>query len=106
MWTALLADTPINAEATCPATGTPIRVDFTPDGVDRVEPASTVVALISPLAPQLQQLSREQAEADICAHQPFFASVEAAADWQVQHLGGHIFPVRSFSRGGDASLAP
>jgi len=83
VWIALLAGMPIHAEATCPATGIPIRVDFTPDpdDVERVEPPSTVIAVISPLAPQLQQLSsREQAEADVCPQQPFFASAEAAAD--------------------------
>ena len=97
VWTALLAGTPIHAEATCPATGTPIRADLTPDGVERVEPPSTVIAVISPLVPQLQQLSsREQAEADVCSQQPFFASTEAAADWQSQHPAGRIFPVREF----------
>jgi len=97
VWIALLAGTPIHAEATCPATRSPIRVDFTPDGVGRVEPPSTVIAVISPLAPQLQQLSsREQADADICSQQPFFASAEAAAHWQAQHRGGRIFPVRQF----------
>ena len=97
VWTALLAGTPIHAEATCPATGIPIRVDLTPDGVERVEPPSTVITMISPLAPQLQQLSgKEQAEADVCSQQPFFASAEAAADWQAQHPAGRIFPVREF----------
>jgi alkylmercury lyase len=97
IWTALLAGQPIHAEAICPATGTPIRVDFTPDGVERVEPPSTVIAVISPLAPQLQQLSSpEQVDADVCAHQPFFASVEAATAWLAQHPGGRIFPVREF----------
>ena len=95
VWTALLAGTPIHAEATCPATGTPIRADLAPGGVERVEPHSTVIAVISPLVPQLQQLSsREQAEADVCSQQPFFASTEAAADWQSQHPAGRIFPVR------------
>jgi alkylmercury lyase len=97
VWMALLAGTPIHAEAICPATGSSIRVDFTPKGVERVEPPSTVVAVISPLAPQLQQLSsREQAEADICSEQPFFASVEAAANWLAQHPQGRIFPVSEF----------
>jgi alkylmercury lyase len=97
VWTALLAGTPIRAEATCPATGTRIRVDLTPDGVERVEPPSMVVAVISPLAPQLQQLSNgEQADADICSQQPFFASAEAAADWLALHPQGRIFPVREF----------
>jgi len=97
VWTALLVDTPIQAQATCPATGTPIRVDLTPDGVEHVEPPSTVIAVISPLAPQLQQLSSgEQADVDVCAHQPFFASAEAAAEWQAQHPGGRIFPVSEF----------
>jgi len=97
VWMALLAGQPVHAEATCPATGTHIRVDLTPEGVERMEPPSTVIAVISPLAPQFQQLSsREEAEADVCSQQPFFASAEAAADWQTQHPAGHIFPVREF----------
>src|SRR6266487_1898948 len=97
VWMALLAGQPVHAEATCPATGTPIWVDLTPDGVERVEPPSTVIALLSPLAPQLQQLSSgEQAEAEVCPQQPFFASAEAAAEWQAQHPGGRIFPVSEF----------
>ena len=97
VWMALLAGQPVHAEATCPATGSTIWVDLTPDGVERMEPPSTVIAVISPLAPQFQQLSsREEAEADVCSQQPFFASAEAAADWQAQHPAGHIFPVREF----------
>jgi len=53
--------------------------------------------VISPLAPQLQQLSSgEQADVDVCAHQPFFASAEAAAEWQAQHPGGRIYPISEF----------
>ncbi len=97
VWMALLAGQPIHAEASCPATDTPIRVAFTPDGLERMEPPSTVIAVISPLAPQLQQLSsREQAEADVCSQQPFFASAEAATNWQAQHPDGRIFPVWEF----------
>ncbi len=97
VWMALLAGQPVHAEATCRATGTHIRVDLTPEDVERVEPPSMVVAVISPLAPQLQQLSSgEQADVDVCAHQPFFASAEAAAEWQAQHPGGRIFPVSEF----------
>jgi alkylmercury lyase len=97
VWMALLAGTPIHAKATCPATGTPIRVDFTPEGVERVDPPSTVIAVISPLAPQLQQLSSgERADVDVCSQQPFFASAEAAAEWQAQHPGGRIFPISEF----------
>jgi alkylmercury lyase len=62
-----------------------------------VEPPGTVIAVISPLAPQLQQLSsREQADADICSQQLFFASADAAANWLAQHPGGRIFPISEF----------
>ena len=107
VWTALLAGTPTRAEAICPATSTPIRVDLTPDGVDRVEPPSTVIAVISPLAPQLQQLSGgEQAEAEVCSQQPFFASAEAAADCWRCTRGGASSRLGSFSPGGVAFLSP
>jgi alkylmercury lyase len=44
---ALALGRPIHAEATCPATATPIRVDLTPDRVERIDPPTAVVAVVN-----------------------------------------------------------
>ena len=107
VWTALLAGTPIHAEATCPATGTPIRADLTPDGVERVEPPSTVIAVISPLVPQLQQLRAGNKLKRTSA-----PSSHSSLQQRRRQTGspntppGVSFRFGSFSCGGDASLPP
>lgn len=96
-WAALAAGVSFRAESKCPTTGTTIRVDLSPDGVERVEPSSTVVAVLHPQAPVLQEMSNvEQADADVCSQQPFFDSAEAAASWLAAHPGGRIYPVAEF----------
>lgn len=96
-WAALAAGVSFRAESKCPTTGTTIRVDLSPDGARRVEPSSTVVAVLHPQASVLQEMSNgEQADADVCSQQPFFASAEAAASWLAAHSGGRIYPVAEF----------
>jgi alkylmercury lyase len=80
---ALVLGRPIHAEATCPATGTPIRVDITPEGVERIDPPTAVVAVVD-------------LDAEVCAQQPFFASAQAASPWLADHPQGRLIPVRSF----------
>jgi alkylmercury lyase len=69
---ALAIGRPIHAEATCPATGTPIRVDITPEGVEHIDPPTAVVAVVN-LDADLT-LGLDRIDADVCAQQPFFAS--------------------------------
>jgi alkylmercury lyase len=99
-WAALATGVSFSAMSRCPVTGTDIRVDFSPDspnGVERVEPSGTVVAVLHPQAPVLQEMSNvEKADADVCSEQPFFASAEAAASWVAAHPGGRIYPVAEF----------
>jgi alkylmercury lyase len=91
---ALALGRPIHAEATCPATGTPITVDITPEGVERIDPPTTVVAVVD-LDADLT-LGLDRIDADVCAQQPFFASAQAASRWLADHPQGRLIPVRSF----------
>jgi hypothetical protein len=76
---ALALGRPIHAEATCPATGTPIRVDITPEGVDRIDPCTPVVAVVD-LDVDLT-LGLDRIDAEVCVRQPLFASTQAASRW-------------------------
>jgi len=88
----------LQVEETCPVTGTPIRIVFTPRRVERVEPAGAVVAAMIH-----SQESRSQAEtagdveeldASVCVQMPLFASAGVAQGWLDAHLGGLVLPVR------------
>jgi alkylmercury lyase len=85
----------LQVEETCPATGTPIRIEFTPSRVQDVEPAGAVVAM-----PPVQVLDRAdemtvwEVDASICAQCPFYSSAEAAHGWLANFPGGRVFPVR------------
>jgi alkylmercury lyase len=91
---ALALGRPIHAEAICPATGTPISVDITPDRVERIDPPTAVVAVVN-LDADLT-LGLDRTDADVCAQQPFFASADAASQWLADHPQGRLIPVRSF----------
>lgn len=87
-------DVPFRVEDTCATTGVPIRVDFVPDGYERVDPPTTVVPLL-PVA-HIRDVtggSFEQINATVCTYQPFYASAEAAADWLRATPGGRVFTV-------------
>jgi alkylmercury lyase len=85
---------PIHAEATCPTTGTPIRVDIIPEGVERIDPSTAVVAVVD-LDADLT-LGPDRTDTEVCAQQPFFASAQAASRWLADHPQGRLIPVRSF----------
>jgi alkylmercury lyase len=76
----------IHAEATCPATGTPITVDLTPEGVERIDPPTAVVAVVD-LDADLT-LGLDRIDADVCAQAP--------SRWLADHPQGRLIPVRSF----------
>jgi alkylmercury lyase len=86
----------LQVEETCPATGTPIRLVFTPSGVDNVDPAGVVVPILPP-----QEFGRlkgfrslRDIDASFCAQCPFYSSAQAAQGWLAAHPGGRVFPVR------------
>ena len=96
-WAVLAAGMSVRAEATCPTTGTAIRVDLSPDGVELVEPPGAVVTVLHPRAQVLQEMDNvDDADADVCSQQSFFASAEAAASWLASHPGGRIYLVAAF----------
>jgi len=88
----------LQVDDTCPATGKAIHVDFTPRGVERVDPVETVVALLNPQWLDLSVFQEDRGidkiDADFCVQQPFFASYDAARGWLADHPGGRVFPVR------------
>ncbi|HKF18864.1 MAG TPA: organomercurial lyase [Candidatus Dormibacteraeota bacterium] len=87
----------LQVEETCPATGTPIRLLFTPSRVEHVEPAGVVVPVPSPLEVDCVEGMGTpgcKADATLCAECPFYSSAEAAQGWLAAHPGGRVFPVR------------
>lgn len=85
---------PIHARAVCPTTGQPITVDITPQRVERIDPPTAVVAVTN-LDFDITG-GPDHTDAEMCSHQPFFSSAEAAADWQDTHPHGRLIPVRDF----------
>jgi alkylmercury lyase len=86
----------LQVQETCPATGTPIRIVFTPSGVDSVEPAGAVVPILPPqeFDRVAEMSSLKDIDASFCAQCPFYSSAEAAQRWLAAHPGGRVFPVR------------
>lgn len=85
----------LQVEETCPATGAPIRVVFTPSGVESVDPAGAVVPILPPQEfDRLEGMTLEEADATMCAQCPFYSSAESAPGWLAAHPGGRVFPVR------------
>ena len=90
----------LQVEETCPVTGTPIRVVFTPRGVENVDPVGAAVAMPDP-----QELDQPESGFDVeecktdldgglCSQCPFYSSAEAAQGWLAAHPGGRVFPIR------------
>jgi alkylmercury lyase len=96
-WAAPLVRPSLQLEETCPATGTPIRIVFTPRGVEHVEPADAAVAML-----RLQECRTavetagdvEEVDASVCVQMPLFASAEAAKGWLGTHPGSRVLPIR------------
>jgi alkylmercury lyase len=83
---------PALVESTCPQTGQPIRIELTPDGVDRVDPPDAVMTAVRP-AGQLADV-----RSATCNHGHFFSSIAATAAWTNAHPDGHIYPVEQAFR--------
>ena len=71
-------------ESTCGATGQPIRVELTPDGVTSVDPSGAVVSAVRPTG-QLADV-----RSAICQQGRFFVSPQAAEQWAAEHPEGEI----------------
>jgi alkylmercury lyase len=93
-WAVLATSASVRAESRCPTTGTPIRVDLSPEGVELISPPGAIVTVLNPRAPVLQEMNNgENADANVCSQQSFFASAGAAANWLNAHPGGRVYPV-------------
>lgn len=72
----------------CAATGTPITLTVAPEAVLDVEPAETMVSLLTPgTSPDIR--------CSFCCHVHFFASPSAANAWALTHQGIEVVPVES-----------
>ncbi|MET8850553.1 organomercurial lyase [Amycolatopsis sp. NPDC004625] len=80
----------VHATATCPVTGTRIRIELTAGAILLVDPPSVVVAAVD------LGFDLYGADAVACAGQPFFASASAAASWLVANPGGRIYQVPAY----------
>jgi alkylmercury lyase len=74
-------------ESTCPQTGQPIRIELTPDAVERLDPPEAVMSALRPIG-KLADM-----RADTCNHGHFFSSAAASANWVRQHPDGYVYPV-------------
>lgn len=85
MFPGLIGQT-VQVESPCVATGTPVRVKITPNGVEQIEPLQAVVSMLVP-----------EVSADIrrsfCCDVNFFSSDEAASQWLTEHPGGTTLSV-------------
>lgn len=97
-WAAPLVRPSLQLEETCPVTGTPIQIMFTPSGVEHVEPAGAVMAILDPeeVTNALETAGDiEEIDANVCVRcSPLFSSADAAQGWLADHTGGRVFPVR------------
>ena len=78
---------PALVESTCPQTGRPIRVELTPERVERVDPAGAVMSAVRPPG------RLADVRTDTCDHGHFFSSLAATTAWAEAHPDGHIYPV-------------
>jgi hypothetical protein len=85
----------LHVEETCPATGTPIRLVFTPSRVESVDPEGAVLPILLPQEfDRAEGMTTEECDANFCVQCPFYSSTEAAQGWLAAHPGGRVFPVR------------
>jgi len=78
---------PALVESTCPQTGQPIRIELTPDTIERLDPPDAVVSAVRPPG-QLADV-----RSATCNHGHFFSSITATAAWTDAHPDGHLYPV-------------
>lgn len=83
---------PALIESTCPQTGQAIRIELTPDGVERLDPPGAVVSAVRPRG------RFADVRSSTCAHGHFFSSIEATAAWTQAHPGGSVYPVEEAFR--------
>ncbi|WP_410654810.1 organomercurial lyase [Amycolatopsis sp. lyj-112] len=90
---AIATGEPVHADATCPVTGTRVRVHFTRERVLSVDPPQAVVAAAGLPGIDLA-LRGDYVEALVCSQ--FFASREAAAGWLLDNIDGRVLSVPEY----------
>jgi alkylmercury lyase len=73
-------------ESPCHGTGETVRVSVGPQGVNSLEPATSVVSILVPS-------SVSGIRSSFCNHVHFFASEDAASAWLAEHPGASLLPV-------------
>jgi alkylmercury lyase len=79
-------------ESICPQTGQAIRIELTPDGVERLDPPDAVMTAVRPRG------TLADVRSVTCAHGHFFSSIAATAAWAEAHPDGHVYPVEEAFR--------
>lgn len=78
---------PARVESRCAATGVPIRFTVDPTaGVSALDPPTAVISIVTP-----QQMSSVRSA--FCNPGRFFATADAAGDWQRRHQGVEVLSV-------------
>lgn len=78
---------PARVDSSCAATGLPVRLAVEPDaGVTALEPATAVVSIVTPEG-------SSSVRASFCNPGRFFATRDAARDWQGKHPGMEVLSV-------------
>lgn len=76
-------------ESPCPTTGTIIRLTVDQDaGITGLDPSTAVLSIVDP-----EQVDPKAVRATLCNPQHFFATADAARDWQSRHPGMMVLPV-------------
>jgi alkylmercury lyase len=83
---------PALVESTCPQTGQAIRIELTPDRVERIDPPEAIMTAVRPRGRLADVRSAT------CSHGHFFSSIAATAAWADAHPDGHIYPVEEAFR--------
>ncbi|HEV2060422.1 MAG TPA: organomercurial lyase MerB [Solirubrobacteraceae bacterium] len=78
-------------ESTCPQTGQTIRIELTPDGVERVDPPNAVVSAVRPA-------DLTDVRSSICQHGHFFSSPAAATPWAQEHPDAELYSIEDAFR--------
>ena len=89
-------------ESTCPVTGEAIYLTVTPEGVAEYSPPGAVLSItvpgISCCTDDSSSTDQVGPQSEACSHMVFFASGEAAAEWQKEHPGVAILRVEDAFR--------
>ncbi|MCI0432244.1 MAG: hypothetical protein L0271_01150 [Gemmatimonadetes bacterium] len=84
-------------ESRDPRTGRPVELLVSPNAVEEIAPAATVVSFLLPDAALYHETAREVI-GQFCRYIHFFASTESAADWTAEHPGTFILRIEDAFR--------